>query len=133
MLLIGAAGTAGCLAGVAWLFKTHSHPGALVWVLVTYIAFFSVSQGAVIWVYIGEVFPNSVRSKGQGVGSASHWFMNAAIQMAFPVVVHSMNTETPFVFFAAMTVVQFVVVLFAYPETKGQTLEALQRKLLPAK
>ena len=133
MLLIGAAGTAACLAGVAWLFQTHSHPGALVWVLVTYIAFFSVSQGAVIWVYIGEVFPNSVRSKGQGVGSASHWFMNAAIQMAFPVVVHSMNTETPFVFFAAMTVVQFVVVLFAYPETKGQTLEALQRKLMPAK
>jgi sugar porter (SP) family MFS transporter len=132
MLLIGAAGTAGCLAGVAWLFKTHSHPGALVWVLVTYIAFFSVSQGAVIWVYIGEVFPNSVRSKGQGVGSASHWFMNAAIQMAFPVVVHSMSTETPFVFFAAMTVVQFVVVLFVYPETKGQTLEALQRKLMPA-
>jgi sugar porter (SP) family MFS transporter len=133
MLLIGAAGTAACLAGVAWLFKTHSHPGALVWVLVTYIAFFSVSQGAVIWVYIGEVFPNSVRSKGQGVGSASHWFMNAAIQMAFPVVVHSMNTETPFLFFAIMTVVQFLVVLFVYPETKGQTLEALQRKLLPAK
>jgi sugar porter (SP) family MFS transporter len=133
MLLIGAAGTAACLAGVAWLFKTHSHPGALVWVLVTYIAFFSVSQGAVIWVYIGEVFPNSVRSKGQGVGSASHWFMNAAIQMAFPIVVHSMNTETPFLFFAVMTVVQFLVVLFVYPETKGQTLEALQRKLLPAK
>jgi SP family arabinose:H+ symporter-like MFS transporter len=132
MLLIGAAGTAACLAGVAWLFKTHSHPGALVWVLVTYIAFFSVSQGAVIWVYIGEVFPNSVRSKGQGVGSASHWFMNAAIQMAFPVVVNSMSTETPFIFFAVMTVVQFFVVLFIYPETKGQTLEALQRKLVPA-
>ncbi len=132
MLLIGAAGTAACLAGVAWLFKTHSHPGALVWVLVAYIAFFSVSQGAVIWVYIGEVFPNSVRSKGQGVGSASHWFMNAAIQMAFPVAVNSMSTETPFIFFAVMTVVQFFVVLFIYPETKGQTLEALQRKLVPA-
>jgi hypothetical protein len=66
------------------------------------------------------------------VGSASHWFMNAAIQMAFPVVVHSMNTETPFVFFAGMTVVQFVVVLLVYPETKGQTLEALQRKLVPS-
>ena len=131
MLLIGAAGTAICLGGVAWLFRTNTHPGALVWVLVTYIAFFSVSQGAVIWVYIGEVFPTSVRSKGQGVGSASHWFMNAAIQLAFPVVVHSMNTETPFVFFAAMTVAQFVVVLITYPETKGQTLEALQRKLVP--
>ena len=130
LLLVGAAGTASCLGGVAWLFKTHSHPGALVWVLVTYIAFFALSQGAVIWVYIGEVFPNAVRSKGQGVGNASHWIMNTVIQMAFPVVVHSLNTETPFVFFALMTAVQFLVVLFIYPETKGQTLEALQRRLV---
>lgn len=132
LLLIGAAGTASCLAGVAWLFSTHSHPGALVWILVTYIAFFALSQGAVIWVYIGEVFPNSVRSKGQGVGNASHWIMNTAIALEFPVVVHFLNTETPFVFFAVMTVVQFLVVLFTYPETKGQTLEALQRKLVHA-
>jgi sugar porter (SP) family MFS transporter len=132
LLLVGAAGTASCLGGVAWLFRTHSHPGALVWVLVTYIAFFALSQGAVIWVYIGEVFPNAVRSKGQGVGNASHWIMNTVIQMAFPVVVHSLNTETPFVFFALMTVVQFLVVLFVYPETKGQTLEALQRRLVRA-
>jgi len=132
LLLIGAAGTAGCLSGVAWLFKTHSHPGALVWVLVTYIAFFAMSQGAVIWVYIGEVFPNSVRSKGQGVGNASHWIMNTIIALEFPVVVHVLNTETPFVFFAVMTAVQFVVVLLVYPETKGQTLEALQRRLVPA-
>jgi sugar porter (SP) family MFS transporter len=133
LLLIGAAGTASCLAGVAWLFATHSHPGALVWLLVCYIAFFSMSQGAVIWVYIGEVFPTSVRSKGQGVGSASHWFMNAAIALEFPVVAHYMSQQTPFIFFSAMTVVQFFVVLFVYPETKGQTLEALQRKLLPSK
>jgi SP family arabinose:H+ symporter-like MFS transporter len=130
LLLVGAAGTASCLAGVAWLFRTHSHPGALVWVLVTYIAFFALSQGAVIWVYIGEVFPNSVRSKGQGVGNASHWIMNTVIALEFPVVVHSLNTETPFVFFAAMTAVQFLVVLLMYPETKGQTLEELQRRLV---
>lgn len=130
LLLIGAAGCATCLAGVAWLFATQSHPGALIWFLVAFIAFFSVSQGAVIWVYIGEVFPTSVRSKGQGVGSASHWFMNAVIAQLFPVVVHDMSTATPFVFFAIMTAVQFLVVLFVYPETKGQTLEALQRKLL---
>ena len=130
LLLVGAAGTASCLAGVAWLFATNSHPGALLWLLVTYIAFFSVSQGAVIWVYIGEVFPNAVRSKGQGVGSASHWFMNAAIALEFPVVVHSISTATPFTFFAVMTVVQFVVVLMVYPETKGQTQEALQRRLI---
>jgi sugar porter (SP) family MFS transporter len=132
LLLIGAAGTASCLGGVAWLFATHSHPGALVWLLVTYIAFFALSQGAVIWVYIGEVFPNSVRSKGQGVGNASHWIMNTIIALEFPVVVHFLNTETPFVFFAAMTVVQFLVVLFVYPETKGETLEALQRRLVPS-
>ncbi len=131
LLLIGAAGTSTCLAGVAWLFRTHTHPGALVWLLVTYIAFFSMSQGAVIWVYIGEIFPNSVRSKGQGVGSASHWIMNTLIALAFPVVVHSFNRETPFVFFAVMTVVQFVVVLFVFPETKGQTLEELQRGMVP--
>ena len=70
LLLIGAAGCASCLAGVAWVFSSHSHQGALLWLLVTYIAFFSVSQGSVIWVYLGEVFPTSVRSKGQGVGSA---------------------------------------------------------------
>jgi len=131
LLLIGAAGTAGCLGGVAWLFSTHAHPGALVWILVTYIAFFALSQGAVIWVYIGEVFPNSVRSKGQGVGNASHWIMNTIIALEFPVVVHYLNTETPFVFFAVMTIVQFLVVLLTYPETKGQTLEALQRRLVP--
>ena len=85
-----------------------------------------------IWVYIGEVFPTSVRSKGQGVGSASHWFMNTLIQLEFPVVVHFMSTATPFVFFSIMTVVQFLVVLFTYPETKGQTLEQLQRKLVAA-
>lgn len=130
LLLIGAAGTASCLAGVSWLFATHSHPGALVWLLVTYIAFFALSQGAVIWVYIGEVFPNHVRSKGQGLGSASHWFMNAAIAQTFPIMVHSMSASTPFTFFAIMTGVQFFTVLFIYPETKGQTLEALQRQLV---
>lgn len=133
LLLIGAAGCASCLAGVAWVFATQSHQSALLGILVTYIAFFSISQGAVIWVYIGEVFPTSVRSKGQGVGSASHWFMNALIALEFPVVVNYFHTQTPFEFFALMTAVQFVVVLLAYPETKGQTLEDLQRKLVPEK
>jgi MFS transporter, SP family, arabinose:H+ symporter len=130
LLLIGAAGCASCLAGVAWLFSTQSHPGALLWLLVTFIAFFSISQGAVIWVYIGEVFPTAVRAKGQGVGSASHWFTDTLIAQMFPVIVTRMSTATPFVFFAIMTVVQFIVVLTVYPETKGQTLEDLQRKLM---
>jgi MFS transporter, SP family, arabinose:H+ symporter len=130
LLLIGAAGCASCLSGVAWVFSSQAHHGALLWLLVTYIAFFSVSQGAVIWVYLGEVFPTSVRSKGQGVGSASHWFMNAVIAQMFPVIVNKMSTASPFIFFAAMTAVQFIVVLMVYPETKGQTLEQLQRRLM---
>lgn len=132
LLLIGAAGTAACLGAVSWIFSTNSHPGALVWLFVAYIAFFALSQGAVIWVYIGEVFPNHVRSKGQGVGNASHWIMNTIIALEFPVLVVSLGRSAPFTFFAVMTALQFVVVLFVYPETKGQTLEALQRRLVKA-
>ena len=133
LLLIGAAGCSVCLAGVAVIFA-HSQPrqAMLLPLLVTFIAFFSISQGAVIWVYIGEIFPNAVRSKGQGIGSASHWFNATLIALLFPIVVDRMSPETPFIFFAIMTVVQFFVVLFVYPETKGQTLEALQRRLVKA-
>jgi sugar porter (SP) family MFS transporter len=130
LLLIGALGTATCLGTVSWLFHTNTHPGALVWILVTYIAFFAMSQGAVIWVYIGEVFPNNVRSKGQGIGNASHWFWNTVIQLVFPILAAKVGTSAPFTFFALMTILQFIVVLFFYPETKGQTLEDLQRKLV---
>ena len=129
LLLIGAAGTASCLAGVAWVFFTQSHKAALLPLLIVYIAFFAISQGAVIWVYIGEVFPNVVRNKGQSVGNSSHWIMNAAIALVFPILA-AKSGGAPFVFFAVMTVLQFFVVLFIYPETKGQTLEALQRRLV---
>jgi MFS transporter, SP family, arabinose:H+ symporter len=132
LLLIGAAGTATCLAGVAWIYRSNAHQGMLVWLLIGYIAFFAMSQGAVIWVYIGEVFPNRVRSKGQGVGNASHWTMNTIIALSFPWVASHLGQSVPFVFFSVMTVVQFLTVLFTYPETKGQTLEALQRKLVAA-
>jgi SP family arabinose:H+ symporter-like MFS transporter len=132
LLLIGAAGTASCLAGVAWIFSSNSHQGMLVWLLVIYIAFFALSQGAVIWVYIGEVFPNHVRAKGQGVGNASHWTLNTIIALAFPVIASDIGRSAPFVFFASMTALQFLVVLLAYPETKGQSLEELQRRLVKA-
>jgi SP family arabinose:H+ symporter-like MFS transporter len=128
LLLVGSVGTAVCLSGVAAVFFTHSHAGALVWLLVAYIAFFSVSQGAVIWVYIAEVFPNRVRSKGQSLGSSAHWLMNALISLLFPVLA-KYSGGLPFAFFASMMVLQFFVVLFVYPETKGISLEQLQRKL----
>jgi MFS transporter, SP family, arabinose:H+ symporter len=95
---------------------------------VGYIAFFAFSQGAVIWVYLSEVFPNSVRAQGQSLGSFSHWFMNAAISLIFPLMAASSGAY-PFVFFAVMMVLQFFVVLFVYPETKGLSLEEMQKKL----
>jgi len=130
LLMVGAAGTTLCLSGVAWVFITSSHQAALLGLLVVYIAFFALSQGAVIWVYLGEVFPTSVRAKGQGVGSASHWILVALIAQFFPLVAHRYGAGMPFVFFAAATALQFIVVTFFYPETKGQTLEQLQRRLV---
>jgi len=128
LLLVGSVGTAVCLAGVSWVFFANAHFALLVWLLVGYIAFFAFSQGAVIWVYISEVFPTKVRSKGQSLGSSSHWIMNAAIAYTFPLLAKTSGAY-PFVFFSAMMVLQFFVVLFFYPETKGVTLEQLQHQL----
>jgi sugar porter (SP) family MFS transporter len=128
LLLIGAVGTSACLAGVAAIFATDKRPDLLIWLLVTYIAFFAFSQGAVIWVYISEVFPNRVRAKGQSLGSFTHWIMAALISLGFPAVAR-WSKPLPFVFFAAITVVQFLVVLIAYPETKGASLEEIQKEL----
>jgi len=128
LLLIGAIGTAICLFGVAEVFYTKSHQSSLLLLLVAYIAFFAISQGAVIWVYISEVFPTRVRAKGQGLGSSSHWVMNALIAFIFPQVAKT-SGGAPFVLFGAMMLLQFFVVLFFYPETKGVTLEQLQHKL----
>ena len=128
LLLIGSVGTAVCLAGVADVFFTNRHHEMLVWLLVAFIAFFAVSQGAVIWVYLSEVFPSRVRSKGQSLGSSSHWIMNAIIAQIFPLLA-ARSGGVPFAFFAAMMVVQFVVVMWFYPETKGASLEELQRQL----
>ena len=128
LLLIGSVGTAACLAGVAWVFFTQSHRGLLLWLLVGYIAFFAISQGAVIWVYISEIFPTRVRAKGQALGSSSHWIMNALIAYTFPQLAKSSGAY-PFVLFSAMMVVQFFVVLLVFPETKGVTLEQMQHQL----
>jgi MFS transporter, SP family, arabinose:H+ symporter len=128
LLLVGSIGTAVCLAGVSAIFFAHSHENLLVWLLVGYIAFFAFSQGAVIWVYLSEVFPNTVRAKGQSLGSFSHWFMNALISGIFPLMA-ARSGAYPFVFFSVMMVVQFFVVLFVYPETKGFTLEEMQKEM----
>jgi SP family arabinose:H+ symporter-like MFS transporter len=128
LLLVGSVGTALCLAGVAAIFLTGTHQNALLWLLIGYIAFFAFSQGAVIWVYISEVFPNSVRGKGQALGCFTHWTLCAVVSFSFPVLAKA-SGGYPFLIFSAMMVVQLVVVYFVYPETKGVSLEAMQRKL----
>jgi MFS transporter, SP family, arabinose:H+ symporter len=128
LLLIGAAGTASCLAGVAAIFATGTGEHLLVWLLVGFIGFFAFSQGAVIWVYLSEVFPNRVRAKGQSLGSFTHWIMNAIISAVFPGLA-ALSRPAPFAIFAAITAVQFFVVLFVFPETAGVTLEAMQKKI----
>ena len=128
LLLIGALGMAVALGGVTAIFYLHTHQAFLVWLLLMFIVFFAISQGSVIWVYIAEVFPSRVRSKGQSLGSSSHWIMNALIAGAFPFIA-ARSQAAPFAFFAAMMLVQFFVVLLVYPETKGQTLEHIQSSL----
>jgi sugar porter (SP) family MFS transporter len=128
LLLIGSVGTAACLAGVSTIFALHQHEDLLVWLLIGYIGFFAASQGAVIWVYLSEVFPNLVRAKGQSVGTFTHWVTNALISGIFPHMA-ARSGAYPFIFFSLMMVVQFFVVLLVYPETKGITLEDMQKRL----
>lgn len=128
LLLAGSIGMALCLSGVAAIFFLGTHRQLLVWLLMGYIAAFGFSQGAVIWVYLSEVFPNRVRAKGQSLGSSAHWVMNAFISGIFPVMAAS-SGGFPFVFFAVMMVIQFFVVLWWYPETKDIPLEQVQKKM----
>ena len=128
LLIVGSIGTFVCLSIISTLFYTGKHQNLLLWPLVGFVAFFAVSQGAVIWVYISEVFPNSVRGKGQSLGSFTHWLVCAILSTFFPVVAQH-SAAGPFIFFASMMVLQFIVVTRFFPETKGFTLEQLQARL----
>ncbi len=128
LLLIGSVGTAVCLAAVAAIFATNQHRELLVWALIVYIAFFAVSQGAVVWVYLSEIFPTRVRNKGQSLGSGTHWVMNAILSLVFPIIA-ARSGAYPFAFFAVMMVLQLIVVFLFFPETKRVSLEELQRML----
>jgi sugar porter (SP) family MFS transporter len=128
LLLTGAIGTAVALAGVALIFATGQGKPLLLWMLITFIAFFAFSQGAVIWVYLAEIFPTPVRSRGQALGSATHWGMNVIIAQAFPMI--ALHTQAlPFVFFSVCMVLQFFVVLAMFPETRGVELESMEQAL----
>jgi sugar porter (SP) family MFS transporter len=124
LLLLGSVGMATTLAGIGFVFHTKIHENLLVWFLIAYCASFCVSLGAVMWVYVSEVFPNSVRAKGLSLGSTTHWVTNALVSAAFPVV-SAYSKPLPFVFFAAMMVLQFFIVWFVYPETRNVSLETM--------
>ena len=94
-----------------------------------FIAFFAISQGAVIWVYISEIFPNKVRAKGQSLGSFTHWIMAAVIASVFPGIAAEVGGGYTFIFFAMMMILQFIFVWKVMIETKGKTLEEIQKNL----
>jgi sugar porter (SP) family MFS transporter len=123
LLMIGSVAMALTLGSIGYLFHSNSRPEWLLWLLVLYCASFSFSEGAVMWVYISEIFPLNVREKGQSLGSIAHWVTNAIISGLFPVAA-VFSKSLPFYFFAAMMVVQLVLVLSFFPETKGRSLES---------
>ena len=96
--------------------------------LLVFIASHAFGQGAVIWVFISEIFPNRVRAKGQALGSFTHWFMAAAVSWTFPVIAHVSGGHA-FALFALMMVLQLLFVVFIMPETKGIPLEEIEKKL----
>ena len=135
LLIIGSFGYILSLSMVSWAFYSHSGPLFLMSFLLLFIAAHAIGQGAVIWVFISEIFPNKIRSAGQSFGASIHWVFAAIITLITPVFLdkdHGIFKENPwpiFAFFAAMMVLQLVWVFTSVPETKGVSLEALEKKL----
>lgn len=132
LLLIGSVGMVLFLTLTAFAFRDTSvaNPN-VVWYLIGFIGFFGFSQGAVIWVFISEIFPNSVRSQGGSAGSFTHWIMAAIISYAFPVIVNisPQGGYYSFIFYSVMMMLQFLFVWKFLPETKGKSLEKIQEEL----
>jgi sugar porter (SP) family MFS transporter len=132
LMIIGSIGYIVSLAMVALAF--HNNLGSIILMvsILLFIASHAIGQGAVIWVFISEIFPNNVRANGQSFGTGIHWIFAALITLAGPVVI-DLFKENPwpiFAFFAFMMVLQLVFVLFMMPETKGLSLEELEHKML---
>ena len=130
-MLIGSVGLIFSLAMVSSTFYTGNFSGfAITFYLMIYIAFFAFSQGAVIWVFISEIFPNEVRAKGQTLGSFTHWIMAAVIAFSFPYFAEKLGGGTTFLFFSTMMVLQLIFVWKLMPETKGRSLEQIETKMV---
>lgn len=121
LLVLGAVGMAGCLIALGLAIPRHFSPATYLWMLVAYNVFFALSQGAVVWVYLSELFPPGLRGAGQGYGSTIHWIANAALISIFPSMQHASSVSF-FYIFAAMMVMQIIVIWLWYPETSGTEL-----------
>jgi sugar porter (SP) family MFS transporter len=136
LLIIGSLGYILSLSLVAWSFYSHAGPGSLMVFLLLFIAAHAIGQGAVIWVFISEIFPNKVRALGQSFGASVHWVFAALITLVTPVFLDAKkgifkdNPWPIFAFFACMMVLQLIWVLLKVPETKGVSLEDLEKKLV---
>jgi len=126
LMFIGSVGLIATLALVAISFYAQQFSGYLVPAyLFVYIAFFAFSQGAVLWVFISEIFPNEIRARGQALGSFTHWFMAAVIAFTFPFISEKLGGGNSFMLFSVMMVLQLLFVWKIMPETKGRSLEQL--------
>lgn len=131
LMLIGSVGLIVTLGLVSRAFYLNDFSGLTVTVfLLVYIAFFAFSQGAVIWVFISEIFPNAVRAKGQTLGSMTHWVMAAVVAFLFPMLTEHLGGGHTFLFFCVMMVLQLLFVWRIMPETKGRSLEQLEGSLI---
>jgi sugar porter (SP) family MFS transporter len=131
LMLIGSIGYIVSLGSVAAAFYLNHVGGMIVpMLLFLFIASHAIGQGAVIWVLISEVFPNSVRAYGQSLGASTHWIMAAIITTLFPILAVKIGPAPIFAFFAFMMVLQLLWVIFIMPETKGKSLEEIEAKLI---
>lgn len=135
LLLIGSVGYIISLSVVAWCFYSHASPDLLIVFLALFIASHAIGQGAVIWVFISEIFPNKIRAMGQSFGASTHWVFAALITLLTPVFldkeggIFKDNPYPIFIFFAFMMLLQLVWVITKVPETKGKSLEQIQEEL----
>ncbi|HET9486280.1 MAG TPA: sugar porter family MFS transporter, partial [Chryseosolibacter sp.] len=132
LLIIGSVGMVVALGLVTWVFYTRDFGGYAVMIyLVGFIAFFAFSQGAVIWVFMAEIFPNKVREQGQTLGSFTHWIMAVVISWSFPIIAESSENGGfySFLLFTLMMVLHGIFAWKVIPETKGKSLEGIQREL----
>jgi len=128
LLYIGSFGYITSLGLVAWAFFTQ-HYSIVPACIFAFIASHAIGQGAVIWVFISEIFPNRHRAEGQTLGSSTHWIFAAVITTIFPKLVTTFAPGYIFSFFVAMMILQLIWVKTMVPETKGVPLEQIQRQL----